>query len=207
MEPTPARRVSYTHGMVRFLIWAVAAVCMVFPTAAPAQIVNGDFEDGLSGWVVEDPQPSKPDALGPAHGWQFHAFDGHANILVSGTDTPAEEGHLSQVFTCGEAGGNCECRIRLEFRLLFQGIGDSDLATIFIYMDRSIVFQTKQYTDDIDTWLAAEFSTPCGTREIALCLFVDTGVSSWTCSFDNVTATPALVGADGSTWGRMKRLF
>jgi len=184
----------------------VAGVALLGANPATAQIVNGDFSDGLSGWMVENPQPSKPGVLGPAHGWQFQAFDKHANIIVAGTETPAEEGHLSQVFTCGEEGPDCVCRIRFEYRLLHQ-TGEPDLATIFVYIDRDLAFQTKQTTDDIDRWFTQEITAPCGTREIALCLFVDTGVSGWLCSFDNVVAEAVPTGVAPSTWSRIKRLF
>lgn len=185
------------------MVPATAGVLFFFAAASPAQIVNGDFSDGLTGWLVENPQPSKPS---PAHGWQFHAFDGHANLIVSGTETPAEEGHLSQVFPCGEETEGCECRVRFEYRLIHQS-GDPTLAVIYVYIDRSLVFETRELAAGLEDWRDREVTVPCGTREIALCLFVDTGLSGWTCSFDNVSAETSTVGVEPAGWGRIKRLF
>jgi|GEM_PF-1459332 len=207
-----------------------ASVCVLAAVAlastATAQIVNGDFSDGLNGWTVVQPAQSKPlsgapvesfgieraeslpegpavASLAPTHGWQIHAFNGMANFLVAATETPTEEGHILQVFSCGEAGEGRICRVTLDYRLINHE-GNPLAARIKIYLDGQPRIVDGTLSEDLG-FLHGAIVAPCGEHELKLCLEVDTGISSWTANFDNVVAECVdEVPVRPTTWGRLK---
>lgn len=167
---------------------------------AHAQLVNGDFEDGLNGWTSTFPN-------GDWTGQNTTEFplDGSYGVVISPFFGDGGLGCLSQTFQCGDAGTG-DCTVRLFYRLdLFDAGPNTGVVKISANGVEQFVSPSTPQTID---WAEVEFTVPCGTVVLDLCLEAGPGNQSWKAGFDNVTATCELVVPNEiSTWGAVKALF
>lgn len=176
---------------------------LIVPFATNAQIVNGDFEDGLNGWTF-----GYPDG-GPPFGWQ----DGGSGV-VTGTLCPGNVaqlvtldaaipalGCLSQEFTCGPSGG--QCSISMDYSFDFQNV----TATLLVRIDGNPVFSTNTAVASCTT--AGPFLLSSGTHTVELCLdLVENDFGFARATFDNVVADcNSPLPTRRATWGAIKALF
>ena len=177
----------------------VLAVALLLPCSVRAQIVNGDFEAGGTGWTVSVP-PGWTGSFPPAGGNP----NGFGQIM-SPFGNSGGEGCLRQQFLCGEGAPASFCRITLDY--LLHNVDASSLSGRVVVMIDNVQKFVSPPADDIG-WTSISFSVPCGTHEIELCLQVDAGNNGWRAGFDNVKAfCETNVGVDNRTWGGVKALY
>lgn len=177
-----------------------ALVGLLAAGSAHAQIANGDFENGLDDWNSVVPNgdwstgTSTQFPLDGAYGEVISPFFGDGGL-----------GCITQTFECGQAGtGNCT--VRLFYRLdLFDAGPNTGLVRISANGIEQFESPTTPQTTD---WTEVEFTVPCGTIQLDLCLEAFAGNQSWKAGFDNVTATcEEVVSGESSSWGAVKSLF
>ena len=171
-------------------------LALVFPAVAGAQIVNGDFENGGSGWTGG----TFPSTGGNPNGY------GRSESPASGNN--GGDYTIEQTFTCGSVGDNGSCHITLDYKLDFLG-GTPGFGVVKIIVDR-VTMYTSPAGDHIP-WTPVAFDVPCGTHRIALDLSITNNTSNhhWVAAFDNVVATSncGSTATRGGTWGNVKILY
>jgi hypothetical protein len=174
-----------------------AASIMLIATGAAAQFVNGDFEDGSTGWSWNLPD-----------GWQieFPADGGnpggHAWIMSPFGDSEGQ-GALSQEFSCGEESGQ-ECVVTFDYKL--ENVdASSETGRILVMIDGELIFASP-LADFID-WTTESLTISCGIHIITVQLVVDAGNNGWRASFDNFSATCEPVSVETRTWEDIKALY
>jgi len=178
------------------MIITVAAVALLAGNAA-ADVINGDFEDGGTGWTVVD--PGEWSGFFPPAGGNP---DGYATMRSPSEDS-AGIGCFWQTFMCGEFADDTECTITFDFRLEDFG-ADPGTGRILLVFDGVTTVLTDVPTD----WQSYTLTVPCGEHTIEFCLEVDEGSHFWVASFDNVVAICSdEVAAEQHSWGAMKGLF
>ena len=188
--------------MIRSLLSLCILLLLVSP--ATAQIVNGDFEAGGTGWtvVLAPPGGGGPWTISfPAAGGNPN---GYANIHSPFGDSGGES-CITQDFQCGEAGTVGVCDISLDYRHMTWD--SSPLAgRVNIYID-GVLVHTSPPVDD-QGWTGFSFVTECGPHRIELCLEVDPGNNGWEACFDNVLAEcDDNVPVQDGSWGAVKALY
>ncbi len=164
---------------------------------AAADVINGDFEDGGTGWTVVNPS-----------GWAgyFPPSGGNpdgAAVMRSPDADSAGIGCFWQTFMCGEPSDETECVISLDYRLEDYG-AEPGTGRVLMVFDGV----TTLLTDMPGEWMQHTFTVPCGEHTIELCLEVDEGSHFWVASFDNVQAyCSGVVPAEEESWSAIKTLF
>jgi hypothetical protein len=165
--------------------------------AAGAQVLNGDFEAGATGWT-STAGPGCP-VIDPTGG-----NPGGCGVVPALSTTTQCGGSLSQTFNCGAPGGDCE--ISFDYRVDFLGgIG----ATVFgLTADGGVTwpFQTSGATAG---WQSASLVLPCGPQTITFGVVVATAtMQDWEFRVDNVTAACVdPVSAETPAWGALKAQY
>jgi hypothetical protein len=170
----------------------------LLPVAATAQVVNGDFEAGGTGWSTSIPAQWSI-TFPPAGGNP----DGHA-LIQSPFGNSGGEGCIAQTFLCG-TDPQGPCIITLDYR--HRSIDASPLTgRVRIFIDDTLVHTSPP--SNLQDWTTVTFTAPCGEHTIRLCLQVDAGNNGWQAAFDNVRAICDIpIGAERTTWGLIKRLY
>jgi hypothetical protein len=179
---------------------AFSALLLAALAAVPcsAQIVNGDFSAGPTGWSASVPL-----------GWsaQFPQAGGNPAYygrIQSPFGNSEGEGCISQTFVCADPLG---CALSLDYE--HATIDASQLTgRAKIYFNGELAFVSPPA--DVQPWTTLCFNlvTP-GTYTIALCLQVDAGNNGWFAGYDNVqfTQCEGTVPLGHQNWGAVKALY
>ena len=173
---------------------------LAIPGAASAQITNGDFEAGSTGWLTSAP---------PGWSIEFPGSGGNPNgnaRIVDPFGQPGGTACIIQSFDCGLPDPTSECTIEFDYRL--QNIGQLGPLNgrVQVYVDGALRFQSPELA--LIEWTHISLALECGRHEIRLCLNVDPINNGILVRFDNVTAMCEQgVPAIPSTWGKLKALY
>ncbi len=188
-------------AMVRWLQNCCSAlfIMLVASSIAGAQITNGNFENGSTGWNFN---PNGGGSITfPSSGGNP---GGYARIESPATNSTGSY-TIDQEFNCGNPGGITTCHVSVDYRLDLIA-GTSGASRLKIIVDR-VTKYTAPVADHIP-WTTASFEVPCGHHNITLDLEITGGNSDWVACFDNVGATCDIPTPGRlSTWGRMKSLY
>jgi hypothetical protein len=176
------------------------ALALAGPASAPAQVVNGDFEQGGTGWNALLPNDRWTISF-PAQGGNP---DGYGRIQSPFGDSGGT-GCITQTFLCGEQGGPGLCTITVDYQ---HGTIDANknAGRVLIRLNNQVVYTSPP--ENQSPWRTINFTSPCGLQRLELCLEVDAGNNGWAACFDNVEAechrpTPS----EDGTWGRIKAIY
>ncbi len=179
----------------------IALALLTFALPALGQVVNGDFEDPASGWVIGLPNAEWTGEIRPAGGNP----DGYGYLMSNFADPFSEgEGYFEQTFVCGDDPA-ADCNISLDYS---HGLVDasSGAGRVLIYIDGQLVHTSPQA--DAQPWTTVTFTVPCGTHTLRLALEVDAGNNAWEACFDNVMADcDDSVAAEDGNWSDIKSLY
>src|SRR5438105_5521594 len=138
-RPSPAP----PGGRMPLIRYCLAVICsLLIVSSASAQIVNGDFENGGTGW----------------HGGSFPTTGGNPNGYGR-VESPASglsggSYSIDQTFQCGELGGPDSCYFSVDY--FIDNLGATPgTGVIKLYVDRVIRFQAP--LSDHIPWSTAKF--------------------------------------------------
>jgi len=178
----------------------IAAVVLValLPSLAQADVVNGDFELGATGWLIDNPQ-----------NWitEFPT-DGGNPTRYGRVRSPALNsggiGMLGQQFFCGQADDSTGCRITFDYKIDFLDALTGS-ARIQVQVGDEILYTGPSATTGGILWRNVEIPLPtCGLKTLYLILQVDDGNNAWWACFDNVAGDCQAVPVEPITWGLIK---
>jgi hypothetical protein len=166
-------------------------------TSSQAQITNGDFENGGTGW----------DTSVPAN-WSltFYGSEGNPGGYV-GIQSPfgdsGGEACVSQDFQCNSPDG---CDIYVDYR--HEWIDSNPLAgRILVKLGGGVIHTSAPVNDQ--PWTTIRMGPVIeGTHTIEICLEVDEGNNGWEAGIDNV-ACPGCqgIGVEAIGWGTVKARY
>ena len=180
------------------LLLAASIALLISPSISAAQVINGDFEAGGTGWTPSPP-PNWTITFPPAGGNP----NGYARIQ-SPFGNSQGTACVTQSFQCGDDPAT-ECVITIDYQ--HGSIDSNPLAgRVKIFIDQVLVHTSPPSNNQ--PWVTVTVTAPCGRHELALCLEVDKGNNGWVACFDNVrasceTPTPIPEG----TWGMIKSIY
>jgi len=184
----------------------MATLLLLVSSGARAQVNNGGFDSGGSGWSIIAPP-----------GWvvSFPASGGNPNGYAR-IETPASHSggvaYIEQTFGCGpEDRTSAGCVFDFDIRCnLLGGNPNSCRVSHQLINDYDGSSGTATYYPLMEQWRdIAHSQTACGTYTVRLGLEVDGGNNHFALGIDNVRAaiTCDLVGVDDRLWGSVKRLY
>jgi hypothetical protein len=181
---------------------AFVLVSLSLVSFASAQITNGSFDAGLTGWA---PSVNGFGQISP------HSFGNPINsALITTTNSifvaPVGSGTLTQQFGCGSSFDPGVCVVSLDYIVFMFG---NPTITFEVVIDGNSVYQLNHSTPTIG-WLNVTAQVPCGLHNIAIAASFQAGTdfNTWSVHIDNVTATcQSIVPTEPSTWGRVKALY
>jgi hypothetical protein len=190
--------------MRHIALLVVLAGAFALASSAGAQVVNGDFEAGGTGWSVDRPATWVP---GDGSTIEFDAAGGNPNgfaYMHSPWGASGGLGRILQTFICGTDPSG-ECLITVDYR--HRSVDASPLTgRVKIFVD-GVLKHTSPPSND-QPWTTVTISAACGPHVLALCLEVDPGNNGWEAGFDNVTAhCDVQVDVAPSTWSTVKHLY
>lgn len=180
-------------------IMVLAAMLAVAGPAA-AQLVNGDFSAGLSGWTIASSGSGL--VLGNSYG------NPGPSVMLSGegNDTNVGTASIAQTFLCGDGGVTGSCAIAFDYMC------EASLSSVVhftVELDNIVVF-----TVDHDVTMAAftpvAFSAPCGehTLKFTASNAVAGIFNHWYIGLDNITAScQAAVADEARSWSAVKATY
>lgn len=172
---------------------------LAIPVASSAQITNGDFENGNTGWLAGTPPNWTVNFLAAGGN-----PDGYAQIL-SPFGQSGGTACITQEFDCGLPDPNSVCTIEFDYRLERIDAGEKT-GRVQVFVDGGLKFESPEL--DVIDWTHVSLTLECGSHEIKLTLNVDDGNHGWLACFDNVTARcESGVPTVPSTWGSLKVLY
>jgi len=174
-------------------------VSLLFVSTASAQITNGSFDAGLTGWAPV------------VAGYGVISADGFGNPVNSvlfTTNNPSPnppEGACTiyQQFECGPGPG--ACLIKVDY-IVFVNNGATIAFDVVIDGNTNVSY----YSTSTPGWVTFTTQVPCGSHLIAIAANFDSGpaFSTWSVYVDNVTAScEPVVRTEQSMWGRVKALY
>lgn len=165
--------------------------------SAAAQVINGDFEAGATGWVST--VPSGCPVVDPTGG-----NPGGCGILPYYTTSATCDGSLSQTFNCGAPGGNCE--ISFDYRVDFLGGIGAVVFGLTFDGGNTWPFNANGATAG---WQSASVTVPCGPVTMSFGVVTATRtIQDWEFRVDNVTASCVdPVAAETQAWGGLKATY
>lgn len=183
---------------MRALLPALFAFSLLSAPAA-AQITNGDFSNGMTGWTTA----SSP----PVTVYQYLAFGlpTPSALFSAPISSPLGFASTSQTFQCGSGAEAGTCVIAFDYYV------DVSSATVKI---EAIVDGTTEYTltrnTDTGGWVHAVVNVECGERALTVKVTCTSAgpFANWQVYVDNVTgACEVPVPTEASTWGKIKALY
>ena len=180
---------------------AFVLVSALLAAPAAAQITNGDFNAGLTGWL---PVTSGVAAIA-ANPFGNPANSAQIFETASGFTLPNGVGTLSQQFGCGSSFEPGPCVVYLEY-MAFANFGAS--VQVEVWVDSNLYY-TMNHPGPSNAWIPVTFAVGCGLHRIDLVANGTGGpLTEWSVHFDNVTAScVAPVPTEGRTWGGIKALY
>src|SRR5262249_40158370 len=169
---------------------------------ATAQIMNGDFEQGSTGWTVDAVPPGWTVVFSPTGG------NPGACLIVQSSNPAGTGGQVTvhQPFIGSDGVCDCEFHAQVRYELIAPGHGGK-----FGFGPDAAVGPCGDY--DLagvgDIWYTLSTYSYCGTHEPTLCVNLPQGAGIWKVYFDNVTTNcpPASVATRLYTWGNVKHLY
>lgn len=173
------------------------ALVLAGAVPATAQILNGTFDNGLTGWTVTT------------------TGSGSATIFTNGNPAPgarlwngfgqAGSATLTQTFNCG-GGSDGSCSVSLDYAT--DTLYGSHMV-VTVTLD-NVVMYIANHNGGVTAYTPVQFSVPCGQHTLAISASsTSTSLfSNWMTYVDNVTAScvPA-VSTEGSTWSSLKATY
>src|SRR5262245_58872589 len=163
---------------------------------AHADLVNGDFSSGGSGWVVAAPAgwtvTFPPNGGNPG---------GHARIESPGGS--GGMGCIRQTFECGAPNPASVCSIPLDFRSDLGQVEGQARMRIFVNGQEFTV--TALGPSSLE-WRTNELGGYCGTDVLEICLDVFAATPPWALLLDNLESISYCdgVGIQPSLWSEVK---
>jgi hypothetical protein len=162
---------------------------------ATAQILNGTFDNGLTGWTV--------------------TTTGGCSATVSTNGNPAPGARLwnndagsatlTQTFNCG-GGSDGSCSLSLDYATDTL-VGSKMVVTVTL---DNVVMYSANHNGGVTAYTPVQFSVPCGqhTLGISAASTSTSPFSVWMMFVDNVTASCVPpVSTEGSTWSSLKATY
>ena len=179
-----------------------ALLTALLATNAAAQVTNGDFAAGPTGWT--------PGASGSA-AVQFTAFglpDFSANLrrVVTITGGPLGTASISQDFECTGEGEHGTCDIRLDRLINTNG----PVVTFRVWVDGIIMHEFAHGPLNRNDWVPVTVQVGCGmhTLVIAASATVASDSDDWNVNVDNVSGVcEGSVATQGATFGALKATY
>ena len=180
---------------------AFALLSLVCLSTASAQITNGSFDFGLTGWSSSVSGTCQISAV--TYGNPFNS----AWISAQNTppDPPEGAGTMTQQFECGTSSDPGVCVISVDY-ILFSN--ENPTIAIEVVIDATV--HLFEYSAPTNGWVTFTTQVPCGSHGIAIAASFQNGSASshWSMHFDNVTAScQGVIKTSPSTWGRIKALY
>jgi hypothetical protein len=175
-------------------------VCVLFAASVTAQITNGDFTSGLTGWTTST---SGLVTVG-AHSIGNPSFGAHIGAESNAPQFPEGSGSISQSFFCGSSLQSGPCVV--SFQYLFAPYFCT--AQLQVFVDGNEMYSAVH--SSAYNWATHNFSVGCGAHTIEFRASYVSGFAStdWRFYFDNVAATcDSPLPVEESTWGRIKALY
>jgi hypothetical protein len=173
------------------------AALLLCAAVAQADVLNGDFESGGTGWQVAVPtnwQTAFPAAGGNPGGY---------GAIQSPFGGAGGTGCIMQTFVCGNVGEEGTCTITLDYSLL--QIDASDFSGRIVIRIDGVAYT---FAPNDSGWHSATFTVPCGVHVLELCLQVDPQNNGWRACFDNVEAScDGIVPSESTNWSTIKALY
>ncbi len=165
---------------------------------AAADVANGDFEIGGTGWTTTVPPDWEisfpPDGGNP---------DGNASIISRFWDSEGM-GCVSQDFLCGQEDDQGTCTIT--FDAIMNWLDSNPFAgRLKVYVNGSLLWTAPDVNEM--PWVTVQVVGECGLVTLDLCLEVDDGNNMWQGRYDNVTAECDAVPAESIHWGMLKSRY
>lgn len=186
----------FRRAMTCFAPWLVL---LLASTPATAQITNGSFDDGGTGWTT-----SADPGLSVGFSSTGCSSAPHAQF-GSGQQNPGGQACISQSFSCGTPGDDTSCRVNLDYRFNPVSAFNGDTARFLVYLDGGLELTLAATTE----WTSADFLVECGQHTIEICFEVDPEDYAWLGCIDDVEALcqGVVVPNDNSSWGAVKALY
>lgn len=180
------------------LLLAASFLLLISPSISAAQIINGDFEAGGTGWTPIQP-PNWTVSFPPAGGNP----NGYARIQ-SPFGNSQGLGCVTQAFECGKDPA-ASCVITIDYQHASIDAGPLT-GRVKIFIDQVLVHTSPPSNNQ--PWTTVTVTAHCGRHELALCLEVDAGNNGWFACFDNVRAScEAPTPIEEGTWGAIKSIY
>lgn len=184
--------------LLRLLCFLLLSAVSFLPPNAGAQVSNGGFENGGTGWQVLTP---------PGNGWTsgFPSSGGNpGGYATFRTQSTGGQGRLRQTFnTLSDTPDTC--LISFQFKIEnTNAVANS--ARVICSINGEEVYTSEDAGLEGIPWTTAQFRYPCGEVAFEASLQVDPGSNSWEVCFDNVLAE-VVDPVVPVTWGRIKVLF
>lgn len=164
---------------------------------ATAQILNGTFDNGLTGWTVTTTGGGSATVFtngNPAPGARLWNGFGHAGSAT-----------LTQTFNCG-GGSDGSCSLSLDYAT--DTLYGSNMV-VTVTLD-NVVMYSANHNGGVTAYTPVQFSVPCGQHTLAIsAASTSTSLfSNWMMFVDNVTASCVPpVSTEGSTWSSLKATY
>jgi hypothetical protein len=192
IPPRPVLRFALVAGLV------VGLGSLLLPDETSAQITNGDFEDGPSGWSTVTSGPEFAVDITDAN-----CGDGIQAQFYSDFDNPGGRACIAQDFTCGVEGADTVCTITLDYRFNLLS-GSAGSARLLVSIDGEQLLSVSPTGE----WTQAAVDVACGQHTIEICMDVVPSDNAWTACVDDVNALcTGVVSTDVQGWGTVKGLF
>lgn len=186
------------HAPLALSLAIAGALALAGAAPATAQIINGTFDAGLTGWTATT------------------TGDGGATVFSNGNPAPGARlwnwgnasgsATLTQTFECG-GGAEGLCFLSLEYATDVTG-GVTNMA-VTVKLD-NVVMYSAIHNSTVATYSPVLFSAPCGqhTLEISAGSTATQPWANWMMIVDNVTASCVPpVSTEGSTWSGVKATY
>lgn len=185
---------------MRTMLTLASFAVLALAPAAGAQVTNGDFASGLSGWTVATPNGDWVTGTD-----DVDAIDGDHAFIRSPFGGPGGQGSLTQEFDCGpDESGICTIDVTYRLDAIDATAGS---AVVRIFVD-GVEEHVSSPTDFFLDWTTTSIEVDCGTVELSLVLDVEPENNGWIASFDQIAADcDDAVRNDSRSWSAVKAMF
>ncbi len=183
---------------MRHLILTILVLGLL-ASAATAQVTNGSFTGGLTGWATT----TTGYGTVVADGFGSPANSARISANPPMFAWPAGTGSVSQSFGCGSSFENGYCMIALDYYFLRNG---EATALFAVKIDGNEVY-SNVHTANENGFIPLSFTAPCGlhTIEVTGSYLSGASLTNWGFWVDNVTAECVpVVPEEEASWGSIK---